>query len=107
MRKIILVLVLVFSCSVAWGVDKCCDEFGKTHVHPEFAIIYQDHKCSTCFRMHYPERDIKFELLQEIDLLKARIAELEKDGKIIRDTINQNIDCIIKFKKSILGFVND
>ncbi len=39
-KQIAMVLILVFSCSIAWGENKCCDEYGTVHVHPEFEGCY-------------------------------------------------------------------
>jgi len=73
MRKIILVLVLVFSCSVAWGHDingKHRSDYAITDLQAQIDEL----------RCNGIEVNIELitELTMEIGELKARVAELEK-----------------------------
>ena len=105
MKKYVILIILVFSCSVAWG-DYICSTCGNTYpdrgkVYSVCAVNHPEGQCC-----HYEEELIRKadegfvirevinipSLKEEIESLKARIAELEAFNIEAALLLSRNID---------------
>lgn len=73
MKKLSIILILIFSCSVAWGGDCPYCGIAVPHVHPESPIGIPE----SLFEGKVIEVFNIKDLQKEIELLKEKIKELE------------------------------